>query len=458
MSTSVQPGAPLYPPRVKPSAKPLRFPFNLTHLLNDNLTLIPEQAYHDDIVIVPGPPRMAFISGSAVLETLLMNRPSEFPKGRLQNETLRPLFGNAMISSEGREWRWQRGAAAPLFRYEELLQYGPIMSDSAEAAVAKWRAAPPGTIHTVNNDMMHAAFQVISKTMLVGGAPDAIHAIEQGHADYYRGVNWWALYVLFGFPHWLPRPGGRLMRAQERRLRRVFGDLVKARRSAARGGDDLLGRMVSATDPETGRKMSDELVVDNVLAFLMAGYDTTAFSLTWTLYLISQSPQWEARMIEEIDRVVGAEPVTAAHVKKLEVVQQVLNESLRLYPTAPVIIRDINESVELGGITIPAGTIGIIPIYAIHRHRSHWDDPDRFDPDRFSPERPTKPSRYQFMPFGAGPRVCMGASFAMIEATIMLATFVRAARFEVVPGFDPQPIGRMFLIPKHGMPMRVTLR
>jgi cytochrome P450 len=202
--------------------------------------------------------------------------------------------------------------------------------------------------------------------------------------------------------------------------------------------------------------LTDQLIVDNVVAFLMAGYDTTAFSLAWTLYLISQSPNWEERIVQEVERVVGSGPVTASHVEKLGVVQQVYNESLRLYPTAPVIVRDIVNDIEFEGITIPAGTIGIIPIYAIHRHRKLWKDPNRFDPSRFSANE--KPNRYQFLPFGAGPRICIGAAFAMIESTIMLAEFVRAARFEALPSFNPHPSGQMFLVPKSGMPMRVFPR
>jgi cytochrome P450 len=284
-----------------------------------------------------------------------------------------------------------------------------------------------------------------------------LDAIQAGHGDYYRGVNWWVTYSLLGLPRWLPRPGGRLMRAHEDRLRVAVAAIVNGRRSDAADGNDLLGRLLRASDPETGQTMSDELLVDNIVAFLMAGYDTTAFALTWTLYLISQSPDWAARMRDEVARVAGNGPVTAEHVEQLIVVQQVLNESLRLFPTAPIIVRDIVTDMEAAGQVVPAGTVGIIPIYAIHRHRKRWNDPDRFDPSRFAPDAP-KPSRFEFMPFGAGPRVCIGAAFATIEATIMLATFVRAAQLELARDAEVNPAGRMFLLPRDGLPMRVTMR
>jgi cytochrome P450 len=448
---------PFYPPKVTPAAKPLRFPFNLAKLLGNNLEVIPEQAYRAPLVIAPGPPRMAFFTGSELVKTLLLTRSSEFPKGALQVNVLKPIFGNAMISSEGQEWRWQRGAAAPLFHHEELLHYGPIMSAAAEAAVARWRAASPSIVHAIDKDMRRAAFYVISNTMLAGGAEDMLLSIEEGHADYYRGANWWLLYTLLGLPHWLPRPGGRSMRAHEQRLRNAVARLVQQRRSETGTKEDLLARLLRASDAETGRAMSEEHLVDNIVSFLIAGFDTTAFFLTWALYLISQSPEWEARILQEVEQVVGSGPVTSSHVERLVIVQQVLNESIRLFPTAPVIVRDIVRDVRLDGVFIPARTIGVIPIYAIHRHHSYWDDPDRFDPNRFSPGN-SKPTRYQFMPFGAGPRICIGAAFAMIEATIMLATFVRAAHFEVSPGFDPHPSAQMFLLPKNGMPMRVNVR
>jgi cytochrome P450 len=401
---------------------------------------------------------MAFFTGPELVKFLLFDRPTDFPKGRLQVDILKPIFGNAMISAEGRDWRWQRSLAAPLFRHDELLEYGAVMSGAAQALVAQWRAAPHGAFHAIDKDMMRAAFQVISNTMLTGGADDVLTAIQTGHADYYRGVNWWIIYILLGLPHWFPRPGGRAMRAQETRMREAVSELVRRRGRAAERGDDMLGRMIRASEPESGRRMSDELLVDNIIAFLMAGYDTTALALTWAIYLISKSPEWEAKILDEVKRVAGSGPIASEHVEHLDAVQQVLNETLRLFPTAPVIVRDIVEEMQFDGIHVPANTIGIIPIYAIHRHRNLWEDPDRFEPGRFAPDSRAKPSRFQFMPFGVGPRICIGAAFAMIEATIMLATFVRAARFEMAPDFDVQPVGRMFLLPKNGLRMRVKMR
>jgi cytochrome P450 len=392
------------------------------------------------------------------VKELLLTNAQDYPKGALQVEILKPMFGNAMISAEGHDWRWQRRVAAPLFHHDELMHYGPVITAAADATVATWKAAPGGTVHAINSDMMRAAFRIISGTMLAGGTEGMFAAIERGHAGYYKGANWSLIYILLGLPKWLPRPGGQAMQSHENRLRGAVAEIVRARRNEAAESNDLLGRLIRGVDPETGRSMSDELLVDNIVALLMAGYDTTAFILTWTLYLISQSAEWEQRMLDEISRVAGGAPITAEHVKNLVIVQQVLNESMRLFPTAPIIVRDIVADLHFNGLHVPAGTIGIIPIYAIHRHRSYWQDPDRFDPGRFSPQEHAKQSRFHFMPFGAGPRICIGAAFAVIEATIMLATFIRAARFELAAGFSPEPSASMFLLPKNGMQMRVTIR
>lgn len=451
-------GATVDPPRVVPAERPLRFPFNVFKLLSNNLEIVPKQAYEEDVVIAPGPPRMAFITGPEAVETVLMKRQADFPKGRLQNEVLEPLFGDAMIAAHGNEWRWQRGAAAPLFRHDELMRYVPVMYAAADAMVGTWRDAPVDDIRFINRDMLHAAFGVISRTMLAGGAPEVLESIEKGHGEYFRQVNWWVLHRMLRLPHWVPRPGGTSMRRREQWLHNAVRDLVLARMEEKGERTDLLARLLVAEDPETGRRMPEQRIVGNIIAFLVAGFDTTALALTWALFLIAQYPEWAERMRDEVARVVGDGPVKAEHLNELIVIEQVLNEALRLYPTAPIIVRDIVEDIELAGVRVPANTIGIIPIYAIHRHRRIWRDPDSFDPSRFATGSDQKPGRYQFLPFGAGPRICIGAAFSVIEAKIMLATFVRAADFELQPGFVPRPTGQMFLTAAGDVPMRVRLR
>src|SRR5680860_1016585 len=202
------------------------------------------------------------------------------------------------------------------------------------------------------------------------------------------------------------RPGRRRMHFWESRLRAAVTGLIHARRASPDDRDDLFTRLLGAVDPETSQTMSDEQLVDNLLTFLLAGHHTIAMALTWTLYLTSRAPEWEARMLEEIRQVVPSGPITGEHIDKLVTVQQVLKESLRLFPPLPLMSRYAAEDVELAGEHIKAGTLIGLPIYVIHRHRNLWDHPDRFDPSRFAPGRDVGYSRYQFMPFGAGPRIC----------------------------------------------------
>jgi cytochrome P450 len=219
--------------------------------------------------------------------------------------------------------------------------------------------------------------------------------------------------------------------------------------------DDLMHRLMHARDPETGAPMNDEQLIDNLLTFYLAGHETTAKALTWTLYLLARTPAWTSLLKEEIAQVTGGAPITAEHVDKLTLTQQVIKESMRLFPPVPVMSRQAVADATLGAQTIRAGTSIVIPIYAIHRHRARWQDPDLFDPARFAPDKEGRISRYQYMPFGAGPRICIGMAFAMIEATAMLATMLQAARFQPVEGHQPIPVARVTLVPKGGMPLKV---
>ena len=404
----------LYPPRVTPPPKPLNLLQSTTRFFGNPLRTIPECVYHQPLVILRGPPAIAWVTEPALVKIVLVDRCDDFPQDALLRRVLGGLFGNSILTSEGRDWRWQHQSVAPLFRPSEILRYLPAMAAGAETAIKAWRRAPPSSVRAVDDDMVDATYEVISNTLLAGGSPLVGETMKQGAAEYVAGIPWSIVYAALNLPVWLPRPGRRRMHIWESRLRSAVTDMIRKGSVTTGDWDNLFSRLVGVVNPETGKKMPEEQLVDNLLTFLLAGHQTIAMTLTWTLYLISRAPEWEARLLEEIQQVVPSGPVTGEHIEKLVTVQQVLKESMRLYPPIPMMSRQAARDVDLAGEHIKAGTLVGLPIYAIHRHHKLWDDPDRFDPSRFSPEREASYSRYQFIPFGAGSRICVGAAFALV--------------------------------------------
>jgi cytochrome P450 len=270
--------------------------------------------------------------------------------------------------------------------------------------------------------------------------------------------TWKIAYASLRLPKATPHPGSFRMARASRDLRDVAARALARRRNEGGGGNDLLGRLVAGRDPATGEAMPDSLIVDNMVTFLLAGHETTAKALTWTLYLLALFPEWQERASEEVSRVTGGDAVNAEHVKQLPLLETVFQEAMRLYPPAPTLMRRTRQRVKLGGYELGEGATIVIPIYVVHRHRSLWQDPLRFDPSRFRPEASAKRHRSAYMPFGGGPRTCIGAAFSMMEGKAMLATLIAQARFELPPGEVPVPLARVTLRPKPGLKLNVTMR
>ncbi len=216
--------------------------------------------------------------------------------------------------------------------------------------------------------------------------------------------------------------------------------------------------LLEARDPETGRMMTDTEIVDNLLTFITAGHETTALGLAWTFHLLSKNRETERKILEEIDTVTAGEPVAAEHIAGLTYTRQVFSEAMRLYPPAPVITRTALEDFRLGGHDIPAGTVLYVPIYAVHRHSALWDEPERFDPSRFEPEKAKARHRYAYMPFGAGPRICIGNAFAMMEAVAILAVLLQGLHLENRSTATAAPLMRVTLRPESRLTMRIVQR
>jgi cytochrome P450 len=221
---------------------------------------------------------------------------------------------------------------------------------------------------------------------------------------------------------------------------------------------DLLDLLLAARDAETGRGMNEAELVANLLTFISAGHETTAVALTWTLWLLAKDEAIQRRVYDEVVAVIGHGPVEIAHIDALPLTRQAILEAMRLFPPVPMLSRIPKTAMQLGSLAITPRTWVGIPIFALHRNTLLWDNPHAFDPDRFAADQAKERSRYAHLPFGAGPRVCIGANFAMIEAVVIIATLVRAFRFQTIPGHKARPIARLTLRPAGGIPLLIGAR
>jgi cytochrome P450 len=452
----------LVPARIRPPAKPLKGLAFISAFVRNPLEVAPQAVYEEDVVVNDvGRMQRLWVTSPALLKAVLFDEREKFRK-LSQIRLLEPLLGKGILTSEGADWKWQRQASAPMFRHQDLLAFVPEFVRASEALVQRWRAAPAGSAQAIDSDMTRATFEVISATLLPSADRTVGPAVEASMGLFQRAGGWAQLFALTGAPKWLPRPGWWSGARATLMLRSSVAAMLRERRKIeARTGsspDDLMHRLIRARDPESGQSMNDAQLVDNLLTFYLAGHETTARALAWTLYLVARSPEWAVALEDEIDRVTGGAPIEGAHVERLVLVQQVLKESMRLYPPVPLLSRQCVAATRLGGHEVSPGATVVMPIYAIHRHIRRWAEPDRFDPTRFAPEREAAIERYQYIPFGAGPRICIGMAFAMIEATAMLATLLQKARFAPVEGREPYPLARVTLIPGGGLPLKVTLR
>jgi cytochrome P450 len=440
------------PPRIAPPERRLNRLAFIARFVRNPLSVVPRAAYEEDLVAVPGTP-IVWVTGPDHIRAVLLEQRDRYAKAA-QIRLLGPLLGRGILTSEGADWKWQRQASAPMFRPQELVHFVPGFVRATKRLAARWT---DNAVRPIERDMTEVTFDVISATLLPSADASMPAAIEASTGSFQRAGAWSQLFAWLGAPAWLPRPGRRGSAEAVAALRGGVHRILAERRAASEAKDDLLGRLMRARDPETGQQMNDEQLVDNLLTFYLAGHETTAKALTWTLYLLAANPAWARRVEAEVDSVAGRDDVTAAHLERMPLLEQVLQESMRLYPPVPLMTRQAVADTTLGGHELRAGASVVMPIYAIHRHARRWDAPDAFLPERFAPGRADAIPRYQYMPFGAGPRICIGMAFAMLEAAAILATLLQRVRFVRV-GRGPVPIARVTLVPQGGMPLAVRFR
>jgi cytochrome P450 len=408
--------------------------------------------------------RVTVLSDPAAIRHVLVENAANYRKDDLQRRVLSPGFGgDGLLTAEGETWRLQRRTLAPLFNPRTVAGFVPAMVEATERLTRRWRRRRPGREIDVVQEMTRVTLDVLERTIFTQGLTRDPDALGRAITRFFEAVGPVDPLDLFGAPDWIPRIGRLRARPAVRYFEEVVGELIGSRRALLARGEgaprDIMTLLLEAADPETGRGLSDIEVKANIITFIGAGHETTANALSWSIYLLSQAPDVLERVEREVDEAFAAEGVfTPALIERLVLTRAVLEEAMRLYPPAPFIGRSANRDDRIGTLKIPKNSLVAIVPYVLHRHRRLWDDPDAFDPDRFLPERRGAVDRFAYLPFGAGPRVCIGASFSLQEAVIVLAGAVRTARFAVVEGHRVEPVHRITLRPDGGLPMRMTLR
>jgi cytochrome P450 len=443
------------PARIEPPAQTLSLLRLLRAVIRNPIESWPRAVYREHLYRprIPGHDAI-FIMHPELIRQVLVDA-DNFEKGEMARRALEPVLGDAILIADGARWRWQRQTTAPLFRREQLLEFLPAMISTAERTRERWLSYPPASEIDIAREMMRTTFEIVVATMLSGSSAGDTARMERAIADYLKSTSWVMALTIVGAPRWVPYPGLRKARRGRDYLRQFIDGLMTevAHRGASR--NDLFSLLIGANNPQTGRSMSEIDVRDNILTFVMAGHETTALALTWTFYLLSLHPHIEARVRAEIAAVTGGSPMRGEHIESLRYTQQVIQEAMRLYPPVPLIVREARRVLRLGTEVIGTGTLVYVPVYAVHRHEEFWDRPDVFDPDRFAPEANKARDRYIYLPFGAGPRICIGMSFAQIEATAVLAVLLSSLRLRLRQGYIPEPKLRVTLRPARGMPMRL---
>ena len=314
-----------------------------------------------------------------------------------------------------------------------------------------------GQVRDVHDDMMRLTLEVVAKTLFdaeIGGdTVDASAAMETLMRCFIARTG-----SLVNPPHWIPTPLNLRVERAVRRLERILVTIIAQRRASGEDRGDLLSMLLQAQDEESGRRMSDQQLRDEVMTLFMAGHETTANTLAWTWVLLSEHPGAEARLHAEIDLVLGGRPPTVADLPRLSYAANIVNETLRVYPTVWVIGRESIEPVELGGYRIPAGTTVFMPQWVVHRDSRWYDDPETFRPERWEGGLIQRIHRYAYFPFGGGPRICIGNNFALMEATLILATIAQKYRLKLAPDAMIAPLPTITLRPAHGVKVILSKR
>ena len=402
----------------------------------------------------------AVVSHPPSIRRVLLDNAANYRKDALQKRVLAPGLSDGLLTVEGEAWKVQRRAISPMFTPRIVHAFAPAMAAKAEQMADRWARLRPGRVIDAHKHMARVTLDILGETIFSDGLGHDPDEFMAAMSHFFISIGTLDPADLLDFPEWVPRLGQIRSRSSIQFFEKAVDGIVTRRKTQLATGlgppKDLLTLLLKANDPDTGTGLSDEDVRANIITFIGAGHETTANALTWSLFLLSLAPEWRARLGAEADRELDGPIETAAD--RLVETRAVIEEAMRLYPPVASLSREAIGPDDLCGRRIRKGSLIIVSPYVLHRHETLWDDPGAFDPSRFLPGAREKIDRYAYLPFGVGPRICIGASFAMQEAIIVLATIMR--RFELTPveGFAVEPVQRITLRPRDGMLLALNRR
>lgn len=415
-----------------------------------------EQAYGDVVQFDMGPIETYLLTDPEDIEQVLVSEAGKFAKPEFQDDALGDLLGKGLLMSDGQTWRDQRQLANPAFAMGRLTDFADDIVTHSDELLVGWQ---DGDVVNVEQEMTDVTLAVIVDLMLdTDLSDDRVGTIREALEP--LGARFEPDPVRFAAPEWVPMPGDSEYGQAIDTMEGVIDGIVEERRGSEgdpetdEGPDDLLSVLLRA---QARGEQTDRQIRDEVMTMLLAGHDTTALTLTYTWYLLSQHPEVERRLHAELDSVLDGSTPTAADARQLEYTEQVLNEAMRLYPPVYTLFREAATDVKIGGYRIPAGSGLMLPQWVVHRSPRWYDNPDQFNPDRFNSERVADRPRFSFFPFGGGPRHCIGKQFSMLEAKLILATVAQEYRLDYL-GDALELRGSLTMHPREPMAMRLESR
>lgn len=414
--------------------------------------------------------RLYMVNQPDLVRKVMVQDVANFPKNRLLGEILEPLLGESIFTTNGEQWQKQRNMLDPAFKHTRVQQVFGLMQAAVNDMSTRLTQHQPG--QDIDPEMTFITADIIFRTIMSTELkPEQAHRILHAFVRFQAESPKLALLKMFKAPRFMQQGASERKRIQAAKdIRNTIEDIVKPRYSqaqAARAGcpqsqaalaeqQDILSSLLVATDDETQAPFSFNEIVDQISMLFLAGHETTASSLTWSLYLLALSPEIQQQAREEVQTVLAEQPMSVQALRKMVLVRDTFREALRLYPPVGFLSRECTQATEMRDKNMPAGSSVMISPWLIHRHQDFWDNPNGFDPGRFTSKNLKTPLSKSYLPFGAGPRVCIGAAFAQQEASLILATILKSYHFSLADGFVPEPVGKLTIRSQNGMRIVLT--